>query len=283
MGRGYDIRVVKDLPHYYSFDECKIGAFAITSGYTKYCEVQNALFYNNRLDTIGGHYRTIISDRKIRFPKKNPPPDNVTYPYKANAVQLPYGVYIDLRSAFQKIACVYGYETWFQEGQALQYGVSIPDEQLFNDCKTARGLLVTAHGKQGRFTQWRNHELTTVHFSNEHYAPFLRYAIWRTLHLIMGKIAPFCHYVHTDGAIVNINLLYRVEKILDGMHLEYAVKLSGNTHIKGVGCFRIGEAETANFNNRHLNKSRQNIITDEYDGWWMRRFMDGMGMRGNLS
>lgn len=279
MGVRRNLTVVWTMPNYYDFKEAKIGSFALTTPSTRYVKVQDAYTFNGITETVGYHYRTFIESRGYRFPRKGAPDYPIAYPYYARVGMLPNACYIDIRRAFQQIGLSYGMDCWFKEGLAFGYGEQLPDSALFNEVKTARGLLITAHGAKGSYTQWKNQELETISFQNTHYAPYLRYAIWRTLHSIMSRIKPFAYYVHTDGAIVNTNLLSRVEKILSEAHLLYSIKYTGLAHVKGVGNYRIGEHSSGLYHLRVKPTSNDYILSDEYDKWWLDRYIEGVELR----
>lgn len=274
---GLQLVEVERIPDFRSFRYARIGAFALSTYNLRYVPTENLYDYNNTRDTISVHYREAIRD--IRFFKKNAPSYPLSYPYFAFPIVLPSSAYIDMRGAFQQIALSYGYEVWYKEGKAFSYGTTLPDFPFLSEVKVSRGLLITAHAEKARYTEWKDGRLTTKSFPNQQYAPYLRYAIWRTLHSLMNAVKPYVFYCHTDGIIVNTAFLHRVEKIWDAYHVKYAIKSSGRGVIRGVGSYDVGELRTRNLS---CGGYRDNIITDDLDSWWLDKFVKGIERR-NLS
>jgi hypothetical protein len=240
MGGKIDKVIVERLPDFRLFNTAKLGSFSLTSPNIRYIAIEDVVDYEDKQDTSGVHYRDFLVDRDAHFPRKNAPALDISYPYYAKSGSLPSGIYVDLRRAYQQITCAIGMEVWYKEGKAYGIGSTVPDTQLFEIDKISRGLLVTGHYEQARYTLWKDNDLRTVTFKNVYYAPYLQFAIWRILHAIMTKVKPFVYYVHTDGMIINHRMLTRVDKILSRYHLKYAIKDYGETTIKTTGTYKIG-------------------------------------------
>ena len=270
--------ICERLPDFRLFNTAKLGSFSLTSPNIRYIALEDVIEYNDKADTSGVHYRDFIQDNGITFPKKSAPELDISYPYFSHAACIPSALYVDIRRAYKQLACAYGMDCWFKQGKSIGYGDDTPKSELFNVDKISRGLLVTGHYEFSRYTLWSNNDLTTVRFKNQHYAPYLQYAIWRTLHAIMSKLRPFIYYAHTDGVIINQRMLSRVDKILTRYHLEYTIKDYGSAHIKTTGTYKIGERETFNYS-RNKTKSTDYILSDEYDDWWLKMFVQGVEKR----
>jgi hypothetical protein len=278
MGVKIDKVIVDRLPDFRTFNTAKLGSFSLTSPNIRYIAVEDAVEYNDKIDTTGVHYRDFITDYGIKFPKKNAPSLEFSYPYYAHSAHIPMACYVDIRRAYKQVACAYGMQVWFKEGVSIGMGDDTPQIELFNFDKVARGLLVTGHGKFSKYTLWKHGVLDTVKFENPNYAPYLQYAIWRTLHAIMAKLKPFVYYAHTDGVIANHRMLPAIDAILTRYHFEYAIKDTGKAHIKTTGTYKIGSRETLNYN-KHGHKSTDYILSDDRDDWWLKMFANAVEKR----
>lgn len=265
---------VHTLPNYKGFNYARIGSFSLSTYDNRYVEEKDVYEFNGERNTVPGHYRNFIDG--VQFYRKNAPAYPLSYPYYAQPIVLPSAVYLDLRCAFQQIALSFGYEVWYKEGKAISYGQTIPDSPMFKQIKVSRGLLVTAHGEKARFTEWKNKKLSAISFPNNYHAPYLRYAIWRTLHSLMNAVKPYIFYCHTDGVIMNSAFLSRVEKIWSRYHVNYAIKSAGHALVYGVGSYQVGELATIN---RSHGGAKDFIISDEYDSWWLDKFVQGYERR----
>lgn len=271
------VEVVK-LPDFQQFNYARLGAFSLSTHSIKYIALEDVCEYNNLRETVAYHYRDFIARHDIKFPRKKAPDATIAYPYFAKTSRLPSAMYLDIRRAFQQIALSIGFNVWFKEGKAFGYGDNTPNEPLFSEQKTARGLIVSGHGEKARYTEWKYGKLETKSFANSNYAPYLRYAIWQILHAIMVKLKPFIYYAHTDGVIINSRMIERVDKIFQRYNIQYAIKHEGSAIIKGVGCYKIGDYQTGTFN---LNgwQSKDFIIESEYTDWWLEKFVKGQTLR----
>lgn len=281
MGGKIEKVICERLPDYRLFNTAKLGSFSLTSPNIRYIALEDVVEYNDKADTSGVHYRDFIESLNTHFPKRNAPTLDFSYPYFAHASHIPMALYVDIRRAYRQIALSYGLDVWYKQGVSIGFGDSVPNTELFEVDKIARGLLVTGHAEFSRYTLWRDNGLSTVQFKNPYHAPYLRYAIWRTLHAIMAKIKPFIYYCHTDGVIINHRMLDRVDKILTRYHLEYAIKDYGKAHIKTTGTYKIGDRETLNYN-RNRAHSTDYILSDEYDDWWLKMFVKGVELRQTI-
>lgn len=281
MGREVMTLVVNRLPNYRDFYYARFGSFSLSTNSIRYVAQEDAIDYENKIDTVGGHYRTFLDNLATRYPTRKAPEQRINYPYFARAARLPMAVYVDLRSAYLQIARVVGYEVWFREGCHFAPGLSTPSAKLFEDYKVARGLLVSAHYPKARYTEWKNGNLTDVRFFNTHNAPFFQYAIYSILHAIMSKVKPFSYYVHTDGAIINHRMLNRVEKILYQYGFSYSIKHVGAAHIKTTGAYRIGDYTSGLYDLARARSSDN--IRDEYADWWLEQFTSTIGIRPALN
>lgn len=278
MGRELITLIGHKLPDYRTFNYARLGAFSLSTNSIRYLAQEDTIIYENKQDTPSSHYRKYIEDNKITFPSKKFNYDGLSYPYFAQSARVPMALYIDMRSAYKQITSAYGFEVFYEQGKLLALGTTTPDNELFTMSKICRGLLVTAHNRQASFTEWKNSRLAMVKFNNKNYAPYLQYAIWRTLHAVMSKLRPFIYYCHTDGVIANHRMLPRIDKILSRYHIQYVIKEQGSAVIKTTGCYRIGEHQTANFNMFH-HQSTDYIISDEYDDWWLTKFTKAVEYR----
>lgn len=275
------IHLVPRLPDYTSFYYARMGSFSLSTNAVKYIAFEDVVDYDGIQETSGAHYRRFLQTRIDRLPRRNAPDLDISYPYYAKATSIPSALYVDIRRAYQQIVKSFGMEVWYKEGKAIGYGETIPDTALFDVDKISRGLLVTGHNKESRYTLWQNGTLKTVSFSNQYFAPYLQRAIYRTLHAIMSKVKPLVFYAHTDGFIINHRMLPRIDKILTQYNFEYAIKDYGAASIKTTGTYKIGERETFNYA-RNKPRSSDYIVSDDRDDWWLKMYVQGIEKRAML-
>lgn len=269
-------KIVLRLPYYGRFDYARLGSFSLTTKDCKYISKEDVLTIDDEVETPGYFFGKFM--KGLWCAKKKENIIQLSYPYRAIPGKIPMALYVDIRQAFKQIACAYGMEVFVQEGRFIAFGETIPDAECFNN-KICRGLLVTGTADKGSFTEWKNHDLSTVHFSNPNYAPHVRYAIWATLHAIQSVLSPFVQYAHTDGVICYARHAEKVFRTLDKFGFSYTIKETGYAEVYGIGNYRIGKQRT-----RTTGKSRiirDNIRTDNAY-WWLEKFATGIDLRKEL-
>lgn len=271
---------VDRLPPYYTFDRCTLGNFSLTSGHDRYILNETKVKYNGYYETPSHHFNSLAKD--IRFPNRDYYLNStLPYPYKFEPTVYPALLYLDVEKAYYQIAYALGLQFKYVEGRYAAYGATVPP-QIFKDNKLMRALLVSGTGYQGHIKEWTHDHFRVRQFKNRNYAPFLRSAIIRVLHAVQSVVSPFTVYAHTDGFIIRLRDIAKVDEILSGYSIRYTVKYSGYGQVYGFGNYRIGDKSTRNERNRnHIIRDRSNIRTT-FDHWWLDTFRRGVELRGQI-
>lgn len=273
-------RIVDELPPYYTLSgEWKIGNFAYRSKKESILDSSTCFVWKNDYNTPSSHFRRYI--KHVHLSRKNPP-DYISYPYYAKPCKLPYGVYLDISHAYQQIGRVLGAEIHWKENRWMEFGMTRFDDELF-DVKVMRGLIVSATGEKGSVTTWNSKQDTIVShsFQNEYFAPHLRLGVLRILHAVCASVLPYIVYWHTDGMIVPLHFLSKVETILSSWGLESKVKSSGLTIVKARGVYSIGSEKTSQFH-RFKTQSASYINTRNMK-WFQSQFVTGLSLIDDLN
>jgi len=271
MSRRYTL--VQRLPAYFLFEKCTLGSVSLTTKDERYIINEFAINAHGEIETPSHHFSQIC--KTITFPKKNCPDDKISYPYKFIPCRIPYAFYLDISKAFAQIASAIGMECQYREGRYMAFGSTIP-EQLFNESKMMRALLVSGTGKMSSMQTWSNHELSRHEFYNRNFAPYLRQAIIKTLHAVQAMVSRYSVYAHTDGFIIPYWHFSRVCKLLDERRLHYSIKGEGITEIYGHGSYRIGDKHTKIYNHRQKEKT---YIDNSFEKFWLDSYVRGLELR----
>jgi hypothetical protein len=273
-------RIVDELPPYYSLNgKWRIGNFAYRGDKEIFYDNNTCFDWRNEYNTPSSHFRRYI--KHVQFSKKNPP-DYVSYPYYALPCKIPKAVYLDISQAYRQIANVLGSETHWKENAHFSFGEHTYNDPLF-DNKLMRGMIVSATGEKGSVTQWNSntHELVSTKFTNEHFAPHLRIGVFRILHAVAASVLPYIVYWHTDGMILSIANLSKVENIMSHWGLETKVKDFGLCSVKQRGVYSIGNKITSQY--QRFGRRSSSYVNAQHFRWFMSQYQKGLSLRDSLN
>ena len=181
------------------------------------------------------------------------------------------GVYVDIRAAFWQILQVVGWDADYNPGVWLGRGEPM-DDFPFAQIKLSRNCLVTAGlPSEASFWSGDEHKFKSVKTFNR----VVNIGIWALVMDVLHCIAWDCVaagavYAHTDGYICAAENLPRVQDAISQWGLESRIKLTGQTHVYGVGSYKIGNDATKN---PHIHSMPYDgLILPEYNLWLKKRF-----------
>lgn len=242
------------LPDYTSWESGRIGSFSRTNDddKCKYILTQHGITIGEKLETPPYWVSQDLS--QCRFAKTTT--EHISIPLYAKRCSIPQAVYVDIKHAYLQIARVVGAETVIHKGSLGAIGAYTFNNAIYREYKICRAMIMSCTVERMTSQIWHNKELKSITFTNRNYAPHLQYAIKATLQSVALECLPLIAYWHTDGMIVPLFSLSKVEDILKSWHLEYSIKSSGSTRINGIGNYTVGDLTTRG--KTHANTS--NIV-----------------------
>jgi len=178
--------------------------------------------------------------------------------------------YVDIASAYHSI---YSRLCWKVEYLRGQYFSNDNDKLVFpfpTEWKTARSYVVTAALPASKRLIFNGRVVETPS-KNPYFNSPLVCAVWDVLGAI-GRYAVDvygAHYYNVDGAIIGESQFYNYCSFLDSLGLNYRVKYRGNSRIKNLGSWNIGEHQTARFDARSAVMSVDAIPLSMADADWV--------------
>jgi hypothetical protein len=188
--------------------------------------------YKKRLRAVTEQYHEIMRHRQ--------------QPLFAMPCSMVDGVYIDLKSAYWSILLTTGWDADYFSGKWLGIRSSVEDFPVPNN-KLARNGLVSLGISKEVLTYFKG-QLRLKKAPN----PIVNYGLWALVQDVLNGVADDMFqagacYIHTDGYILPASKLPIAEEILASWGLPWGIKHRGQTQIRGVGQYKIGEKESLTF------------------------------------
>ena len=176
------------------------------------------------------------------------------------------GVYLDLQSAYWSILRRIGWNVEYMPGRFLGRAGDVYTFPAHEN-KLARNTLVSV-GLPGSVPIWTGEKFSTERIGSS----YINLLLWgAVMHILNGVAADMVKagavYVMTDGYIIPYKNLPLAYEVFDSWGLPFSVKGMGVYHVKGAGCYRIGDKVSKSYDRRKPHGQDKIVSVDTA---WLR-------------